>query len=83
MLFAQIINLIFSLLSLLILIRVIISWVNPNPYNQFVRIIYQLTDPILLPFQRLLPPMGGFDLSPIIALLVIDLLRRLLIGLVV
>lgn len=80
---AQIINTIFSLFSLLIFIRVIFSWINPDPYNQLVRLIYQLTDPILLPFQRLLPPMGGFDFSPIIALLVIDLLRRLLIGLTI
>ncbi|MCA9937857.1 MAG: YggT family protein [Anaerolineales bacterium] len=78
----QVINTIFSLISLLVFVRVLLSWVRVDPYNPLVRMLYEVTDPILVPFQRLIPPAGGLDFSPIIALVVLDLLRRLLLSLV-
>lgn len=77
----QFVNLVFTLLSLLIFVRVLLSWVRVNPYNPLIRLLYDLTDPILAPFQRLIPPAGGLDFSPLVALIVIDLLRRLLLSL--
>ncbi|GAB4149649.1 MAG: hypothetical protein Fur0021_10950 [Candidatus Promineifilaceae bacterium] len=77
----QLVNLVFTLLSLLIFVRVLLSWVRVNPYNPVIRLLYDLTDPILAPFQRLIPPAGGLDFSPLVALIVIDLLRRLLLSL--
>ena len=55
----------------IIIARAFISWINPNPYNPLIRIIYAITDPVLEPIRRLLPDMGGLDLSPFIALVII------------
>ncbi|MZR62986.1 YggT family protein [Alcanivorax sp. DP30] len=60
-----------------VLIRVILSWVAPDPYSPVVRIIVQITEPIMAPVRKLLPPMGGFDLSPLFVLLGIQLLQIL------
>jgi len=54
-----------------IFIRVILSWVAQGSYNPATAIIATLTEPVLRPFRRLLPPMGGFDLSPIIAIILL------------
>lgn len=54
-----------------IFIRVILSWVAQGAYNPATAIIATLTEPVLRPFRRLLPPMGGFDLSPIIAIILL------------
>ena len=52
---------------ILILIRVVLSWVRPNPNNPFVQVIYNLTEPVLSPIRRIVPPLGGtIDISPII-----------------
>ncbi len=58
-----------NLLFWMILIRVLISWVNPGLHNPVMAVIYQLTEPLMAPVRRMLPPMGGLDLSPIILLL--------------
>ena len=78
----QLINLVFTLLSLLIFVRVLLSWVRVDPDNPLVRLLYDLTDPILVPFQRIIPSAGGLDFSPLIALFVVDIVRRLLLSLV-
>ena len=62
----------------IIIVRAIISWVNPNPYNPLVRLIHGLTDPVLEPLRRLLPDMGGLDISPFVALLIIWILMSLI-----
>jgi len=58
-----------NLLFWMILIRVIMSWINPGLHNPIMAVIYQLTEPLMAPVRRILPPMGGLDLSPIILLL--------------
>ncbi len=60
-----------------ILVRVILSWVAPDPDNPVVRIVTQVTEPIMAPARKLLPPMGGLDLSPILVLLLLQFLRIL------
>lgn len=81
------INLIFNILYILILARVILSWVRPDPYHPtwgpIVRFIVQATDPIMEPVRRLMPPMGGLDFSPIIVLFGIDLLRRVILTILI
>lgn len=76
-----------ELLSLLInvyfwavLIRVILSWVNPDPRHPALSLLRQLTDPVMAPAQRLLPPIAGLDLSPILVLVGLQLLNLLLIA---
>ncbi len=79
----NVVNLLFQILSILVLIRVLLSWIRPDPYNPIVRTLIQITDPILLPFQRLIPPIGGMDFSPIIALIALELVRNLVVMLLI
>lgn len=60
-----------------VLLRVILSWVSPDPYNPVNQIVTQVTEPVMAPARKLLPPMGGLDLSPIIVLLGVQFLRIL------
>jgi len=62
-----------------VLIRVILSWVNPDPYNPAVALLERLTDPVMRPAQRLVPPIGGIDLSPMLVMIGLVLLQMLLI----
>lgn len=66
-------GIVISLLTLLleaflvvILIRVVFSWVSPFPTNPVSRLAWQLTEPVLGPIRRVLPPMSGIDLSPLV-----------------
>ena len=83
----SVVSFLFQIYSFLILIRVLLSWVNTNPYQSrmehpAIRILYQLTDPVLKPLQRLIPPVGGtVDISPIVALIVLEIVRRIVVGL--
>jgi YggT family protein len=65
----------------LILVRALISWVNPDPYNPIVRFLYKTTEPILYPIRRMLPLDAGIglDISPIIAFLILIFLRSFLV----
>ena len=54
-----------------IFIRIILSWISQGGYNPATAIITTLTEPILRPFRRLIPPMGGFDISPIFAIILL------------
>jgi YggT family protein len=64
----------------LIIIRALLSWVNPDPYNQIVRIIYNITEPVLYRIRALIPiNFGGIDLSPLIVILGLVFLNEFLI----
>ena len=63
----------------LILARVILSWVNPQPRNEILRMVIRITEPVLAPLRRLIP-VRGVDFSPIVAFLILRLLMRLLLG---
>ena len=76
---AFLVSAILTLMFWLILIRVLMSWVSPDPYNPLVRALYQITDPILAPAQRLIPPIGGLDLSPLVVLLGIQFVKIFLV----
>jgi YggT family protein len=65
------VRLLFELYALILFVRVLLSWVQVDPNNQLVKIIYQLTEPLLAPIRRLLPQGGGMDFSPIVAFIVI------------
>jgi YggT family protein len=76
------IDLLFYALNLAILIRVILSWLRVNPYNPFVSFIYQVTDPILEPLRRIIPPLGMIDISPIVAMLLLSVVQQVLLTVV-
>ncbi|MBI5887917.1 MAG: YggT family protein [Deltaproteobacteria bacterium] len=63
----------------IIIIRALISWVNPDPYNPIVRFLYAITEPVLYRVRRVLPFMGGLDLSPMIVIFVIYFLQFFLV----
>lgn len=54
-----------------IFIRIILSWVSQGAYNPATAIITTLTEPVLRPFRRMIPPLGGFDISPIFAIILL------------
>jgi YggT family protein len=61
--------------------RVILSWFPANPngaFGQLARIIYQITDPVMLPVQRALPLVGPLDLSPIVVVIGLSILRSII-----
>ncbi|MEM7082435.1 MAG: YggT family protein [Pseudomonadota bacterium] len=72
------ISLVLGLYTITIFLRVILSWVNPDPRNPIVSILYSLTEPILAPARRFIPPLGGLDLSPLIVLVLIQALSILI-----
>jgi YggT family protein len=57
-------------LIILILVRVVFSWVSPYPNNSVYRFVFRATEPILSPVRRRLPPFSGMDLSPLVVTLV-------------
>src|SRR3990170_7998534 len=65
---AKIIDIGLSIYFWMILGRAIISWVNPDPYNPVVRFLYQATEPVLYRIRRVIPFLGGLDVSPIVAI---------------
>ncbi|MBF0127944.1 MAG: YggT family protein [Magnetococcales bacterium] len=61
----------------MILIRVLLSWVNPDPYNPIVQFLVRATEPVLEPFRRFIPSVAGLDISPLVALMAVHFVQRL------
>ena len=74
------INITYYVFLFAILVRIILSFVGPFKYEQIWRIVRDITEPVLAPVRKLLPPMGGFDFSPMLVLIGIDFIRRILIS---
>ena len=70
------VRLLVTVVWLLLIARVVLSWTNPMGGGGLVAFIYQATEPILAPIRRILPPTGGIDWSPLIALLILGALLR-------
>ena len=78
---AKVIDIALTIFYWLILIRALISWVNPDPYNPIVQFLHKTTEPVLGPIRRLIP-VGyriGIDISPLIAFLVLVFLKIFLV----
>ena len=74
----------FTVIDFLILARIILSWLNPNPNSSVTRILYQLTEPILYPFRNLLSRFGlsgAIDFSPFLAVIALNILKSFIFGL--
>jgi YggT family protein len=71
--FAEILSLVIYIFRFAILIQVILSWVNPGAYNPATVLIYRLTEPLMRPARRLLPPLAGLDFSPVIVIVLLQL----------
>jgi YggT family protein len=77
---ARILDIALSLYMWIIVIRALLSWVNPDPYNPIVRLLYQVTEPLMAFVRRRIPLHGmGIDFSPMIILLAIVFLQSFLV----
>jgi len=77
---AELLALLFQIYFFTILIQVVLSWVSPGGHNPAVALLYGLNEPLLGRARRMLPPIHGFDLSPILVLIGIQLLNILLVA---
>lgn len=64
--------------SIILFVRVIISWFRVDPYNPIVQFLYQITEPVLRPIRSVLPPVGMMDLSPLVAMIIVIVLRNVI-----
>jgi YggT family protein len=76
------IDVFFTLLSLAILARVLLSWVRVSPYHPAVEFLYRITEPILAPLRRIIPPIGMIDISPVIALFLLQIIQQVLVAII-
>ena len=76
------VDIIFTLLNLAILARVLLSWVRVSPYHPAVELLYRITEPILAPLRRVIPSIGMVDISPVIALLLLQIIQQILVAII-
>lgn len=73
----------FQLLQLIILLRILLTWFpNVDWWKQPFKFLREFTEPILEPFRRMVPPIGGIDISPIILFVVLGIVEKIVLGLV-
>jgi len=78
---ATVVSMVLNIYMWIMVARVVLSWVNPDPFNPIVRFIHGVTEPVLHPIRRKLPlSFGGIDLSPIIVFLLIVFLQRFVVA---
>jgi len=70
---AQLIHLIAWLYVLILIGRVVCSWVRADPFNPIVRFLWLVTEPVLAPIRRVIPPIGGLDFSVIVAIVIVQI----------
>jgi len=68
-------------LNLAILARVLLSWIPMDRNSRVIQILYEITEPIMGPIRRVMPNLGGLDISPMIALILVQVIERVLISL--
>ncbi len=67
-----------NVLTLAIIARAIMSWFSPRPTNMLAIILYRLTEPLLAPLRRIIPRAGMFDFTPLVAIILLQLIARFL-----
>ena len=78
--FALVVNLVYRILFVALIVRVIAAWFGMFRYNRWIRPAYILTDWIVEPLRRIIPPVGGFDLSPIVAIVLLQIVRQVVLS---
>lgn len=76
---ATLLNFVLGAYIWVVIARAVITWVNADPNNPIVRFLRQVTDPLLVKIRRVVPVMGGLDLSPMILILIIIFLQSFLV----
>lgn len=78
---AKVVDIVLLCFMWIVIVRAVLSWVNPDPYNPIVRFIHNVTEPVLYRIRQFLPvSLGGIDLSPIIVFLLIIFLRTFIVS---
>ena len=77
---AELLELLINIFIGAILIQVILSWVAPGTYNPLIGLVHKISDPLLAPARRLIPPLSGIDLSPLAILVLLQLLKILVVA---
>jgi len=78
--FTKLLALVFNVFFFSILIQVIISWISPSSHNPVISLVHSLNEPLMRPIRRVIPPIGGMDLSPMVAMIGIQLCNILVIA---
>jgi YggT family protein len=73
----RVVGTLIDLYSLVVLAAVVMSWVRADPRHPLVTMVYRLTEPVLAPIRRALPPIAGLDFSPMVLLIALRVLRGL------
>jgi YggT family protein len=76
------ISILANVLFFAILIRALMSWIMPNDTSGISRVLQDVTEPVLAPIRRVLPPVGGIDFSPLLAMVLLQVVSQVLINLV-
>lgn len=76
---ANVIEIVLDIYMWIIIARALISWVTPDPYNPIVNFLYRATEPVLYRVRRIIPDLGGIDLSPMIVILIIYFLKEFVV----
>jgi YggT family protein len=71
------VDFLFTALTLAIVARAVISWFRVSPYHPAVQILDQVTEPLLAPLRRLIPPRGMIDFSPLVAILLLQVVQQI------
>ena len=78
---AGILNLLFTVLTIAVIARALLSWFDPMMRYQVSRYLVDLTEPIIAPIRRVVPPVGGMiDLSPMVAVILLQVIQRVIVG---
>ena len=72
------VSVLFTILNFAIIVRSLMSWFNPSPDNPVVRLVYEITEPILAPLRRIVPRIGMIDITPIVAIILLQLIESML-----
>lgn len=77
----DLVSLTFDIFIVALFVQAILSWVNPDPYHPVTSLLRTLTSPVLRPIQKYIPPIGGIDLSTLVALIGLMFIKRLVLSL--
>jgi len=79
----RIVSFLFDVYSLILLARVLASWFQVDSYNPLMQLLYRLTEPVLAPIRRFLPPAGAIDFSPVVAFVLIIVAKQIVLRVLV
>ncbi len=77
----ELLMLLINVFLVAIIVQVVMSWISPGTYSPVNAVLYSLTNPVLQPFRRIIPPLSGIDLSPLFALIALQVARMLILPL--